>query len=124
MKKMNKEHKQCVQESNNKLVKTHNCKKETPLYRNGWRFLDLECHPTNENFKSTAIECECGSSKSQRESNHLDLLEWKKRNSEGEIFQINSSNEIDISKIRKNIFENKKMPLAPKKFPRFRGMSL
>jgi len=98
-----KKHKQEVENCRHKLSESHSCKRETPIYRRGWRFLDLECHPLNPaQFKPTAVEIEVNSSKPQRESNKLDLMEWKKKNTDGIAFQIENSNQLDINKLRKS----------------------
>lgn len=99
-----KEHKLCKMECKNKLSKahTHNCRSEVPIHRNGaWHLLDLECPSINENFKDCAIECEADSSLSQRESNRPDGLEWKRKNPEGVFLQIESPDELDLSKLKK-----------------------
>lgn len=99
---MAKQHKICVQKSKEKLNQTHNCRKESPIFRNGsWHFLDLECPSVNNNFRDMALECECGSSRPQRESNKLDLLEWKRKNSEGAIFQIENAEQFNLHQLRK-----------------------
>lgn len=96
---MNKKHKECVEGCKNKLFK-HNCRRETAIHRSGWHFLDLECHPHDKKkFKPVAIECECGSGMPQRQSNYQDLLEWRKKNPDGEIFQIENSDELDVNKL-------------------------
>jgi len=99
----NKRHKLCVQNSKNKIKGSHNCLKESTIFRNSdVHYLDLECHPINpKSFKPCAIECECNSSKLQRESNKLDLLEWKKENPTGEIFQIENAEQFDINKLKR-----------------------
>jgi len=97
-------HKQCVMDVANLVKKTHSTYKEYPINRLGdYHYLDLIGHPLSEevNFKPFALECESGSSKSQQESNKLDLQEFKKRFPESEIFQINNANEFDINKLKK-----------------------
>ncbi len=98
---MNKEHKQLIEDCKGKLNK-HNCRKETPIFRLGtWRFIDLECWPHNpKRHKPIAVEGEVGSSKLQRESNLKDLLEWKKQTG-GEIFQIEHIDELDVRRLIK-----------------------
>ena len=84
----NKDHKTCVMGCKNKLNGKYNCLRESPIFRDGKvHLIDLECHTDNPSLKPVAVECECGSGKLQRESNRLDLLEWKKKNPTGETFQ-------------------------------------
>jgi len=98
----NKDHKKCVQDTINKLKKTHLCQKEFPIFREGnLHFLDTVGFPHREKsyLKPIAIECECGSSKTQQESNRLDLLEFKKRYPQAEIFQVGDSEEINFKRL-------------------------
>lgn len=98
-----KEHKLCKMKCQNFLAGTHNCRTEVPIHRNGsWNLLDLECPSINKNYKDCAIECEVDSNNAQRESNRLDLLEWKRKNPQGEIFQIESPEELKLSRLKKN----------------------
>jgi hypothetical protein len=98
-----KNHKQVVEDCRKKLGGTHNCMKESPIYRDGWHFLDLECHPFHsDKFKSAALEIESKSSRPQKESNYRDLLEWKKKNPvDSEIFQIENEDQLNTSKLSK-----------------------
>ncbi len=109
---MNKYHKEAVENCKNKLNLTHVCEMESKIFRNGEiHFLGLECHPNKNNltlFKPTAIEVEDGSSKLQRESNLADLQEWKRKNTDGEIFQIEDSDQLDISKLKKGGLNGRK----------------
>ncbi len=103
----NKEHKQCVQNINNKVKNTHSCYKEYPIFRNGdVHFLDIVGHlnsSENENlYRPFSAECECGSSRLQQNSNKMDLLAWEKQNKSGVIFQINNSEEFDLGKLKIN----------------------
>ena len=119
MKMPDKEHKQEVQKCKDKLAGSHSCFKESPIYRNGWHYLDLECHPIDsKKFKSTAIEVENKSNKYNRESNYRDLLTWKEKNKEGEIFQITNSEELDVKKLTKSPY-SKFSPSFQPKFRRF-----
>lgn len=102
-----KKHKKCVQDVNNKVKGTHNCLREYPINRNGdFHFIDIvgHPHPDKKNLKPFAVECESESSKSQQESNRLDLLEWKKHYPEGEISQINDASQMDLNRLKKNKF--------------------
>ena len=102
--KQNKEHRRCVFEARNRVKGSHSCLAEVPICRDGnWHFLDLECHNLNPNSKPFALECENKSSRLQRDSNWKDLLEWKRRNPEGEIFQVESVDEIDFNKLKKKL---------------------
>ena len=99
-----KQHKKCAQGVVNKLKGTHLCQKEFPIFRNGdIHFIDAVGfpHKSKSFLKPIAVECEWGSSKLQQESNKLDLLEFKKRYPEAEIFQVNDSEEVNFSKLKK-----------------------
>jgi len=109
-----KEHKLCKMQCRNKLAGSHNCRAEVPIHRNGaWHLLDLECPSIKKEFKDCAIECEQDSSQSQRESNKLDGLEWKRKNPEGVFLQIESPDELDPSKLKKEL---KGPPLSSRGF--------
>jgi|SRR3989344_4412748 len=100
----NKQHKKCVQDTINRIKKTHLCQKEYPVFRNGdIHFLDAVGFPHKErtDLKPIAVECECGSSKPQQESNKMDLLEFKKRYPEAEVFQVNNAEQIDFNRLKK-----------------------
>jgi len=104
------EHHNCVNGCIEKLKPSHNCVKESKLFRNGMvHALDVECHPTS-NFLRThrpaAIECENQSSKLQRASNWQDLMVWQLKNSDGAVFQIENANELKTDKLKK-----KRLPL-------------
>ncbi len=99
----NKEHKECVQKTINHLKSTHLCNKEHPIFREGnIHFLDVVGfpHDAKSNLKPFAVECECGSSRLQQESNKKDLEEFKKRYPESKVFQVKSFREIDFNKLR------------------------
>lgn len=94
-----KKHKELVEAVKSTLNK-HNCRRESPIFRDGWKFLDLECHPHNSKIhKPTAIECEINSSKIQRQSNLKDLAEWKRKNPSGVTFQIENIQDINTRKL-------------------------
>lgn len=99
------EHHDCVNGCIEKLKPSHNCVKESKLFRDGLiNALDLECHPNKKSLKThnpTAIECENKSSRLQRESNWKDLMLWRMKNSDGVAFQIQNADEIDINKLKK-----------------------
>ena len=94
----NKEHRICVQQIINILKKTHQSYKELPIFRNSnVHFIDVVAFPHQDkpHLKPMGAECECNSGKKQRISNAKDLLEFKKRYPDAEIFQVNNSNQID-----------------------------
>nr|MBI4157074.1 hypothetical protein [Candidatus Woesearchaeota archaeon] len=99
-----KEHKKCVQGVHNRLKSTHQCFKEFPIFREGnVHFIDTVGFPHKDRpyLKPIAVECECGSSKPQQESNRSDLTEFKKRYPEAEVFQVNKAEEIDYDKLKR-----------------------
>jgi len=97
-----RKHKECIEDCKNKLTQSHNCRRESLIYRDGWKYLDLECYPHNSSTdKPTAIECECNSGRLQRQSNREDLLEWKRKNPEGVAWQIEDASQLDVDKIKK-----------------------
>jgi len=99
-----KSHKKCAQDVINRLKETHLCHKEFPIFREGnMHFIDGVGFPHKDkpHLKPIAVECEVGSSKLQRESNMLDLLEFKKRYPDSEVFQVESVEEVDFGKLRR-----------------------
>lgn len=99
-----KDHKKCVQDVINRVKSTHLCKKEYPVFRDGnLHFLDVVGmpHPDKKEMKPIAVECECGSSNLQRASNMQDLIEFRRRYPDVEIFQVNGAREIDFNRLRK-----------------------
>ncbi len=100
------EHKRVVQECQDKVTGTHSCRKEANMYRDGWRAIDLECHPLDKSkFKAAAIEAEINSSQLQRDSNYKDLVAWQNLEKPNrEIFQISDSSEFDIERLVKQQF--------------------
>ena len=97
-------HKQCVQDIHNKLKLTHQCHKEYPLFRDGnVHFIDTVGFPHKDkpHLKPIAVECESGSGKPQQESNMNDLIEFRRRYPDAEIFQVNHAEQIDFNKLRK-----------------------
>ena len=104
-KRENIQHKRCVQGVINKTKTTHNCLREQAINVSGdYHFLDVIGHPhkdKEEFFKPFVAECETNMNTAQARSNKLDMLEWKKRYPEGEIFQISTEDEFDASKLNK-----------------------
>ncbi|MFH1802813.1 MAG: hypothetical protein ABH864_05200 [archaeon] len=100
-----RKHKDCVQGIINKTKSTHNCTKEHIINRNGdFHFLDVVGfpHADKKNFwKPFAAECENKSSNLQRQSNQEDVLEFKRRYPESEVFQVDSAEKFDTNKLRK-----------------------
>ena len=117
-------HKKCVQDVHNRLKSSHQCHKEYPLFRDGGNvhFIDTVGfpHADKQHFKPIAVECESGSSASQRESNKRDLEEFKRRYPEAEIFQVGNADEIDFEKLKRNnnaLFRQPLKPIIPFKQP-------
>ena len=114
-----KKHKTCIQDVINKTKTTHSCYKEYPISRNGnFHFIDTVGfpHPDKTHLKPFATECEDGSSSPQRESNKLDLLEFKKHYPDSEIFQIESADELDTKKLVKQQQKSQSLPQSKPKF--------
>lgn len=100
----NKQHKKCVFGVINKLKRTHQSIREYPIFRRGnIHFIDVISFPHDDkpHLKPVACECESDSPKSQRESNLLDLKEFKKRYSDCEIFQVTDADEVDLKRLIK-----------------------
>lgn len=113
----NKLHKKCVQDVHNRLKGTHQCYKEYPLFRDGGNvhFIDTVGfpHSDKQHLKPIAVECESGSSASQRESNKRDLEEFKKRYPETEIFQVGGADEVDFERLKRNSKPLLRPPIKP-----------
>ena len=98
----NKQHKNCVQGVINTIKKTHQSFKEYPIFRNSdVHFIDVVAFPHQDRpyLRPLGVECECGSAKKQRISNARDLLEFKKRYPDAEIFQVDNAGQINWKRL-------------------------